>query len=173
MKKIFILSIFFITILVSCTDNVYQVYIKNNTSRAITYTLEIKGGTDSGNHTHTVQPFNENIHDLHTLADCKMRSYNCTLRESVVCKTELYSGVYTFDEINPIEIEVKNMLNENILLYANGYILNEPLTLLATEAGKTGQVITRTPVFSATTLSGYPVLVTSTFINNKVKVLVH
>jgi hypothetical protein len=164
MKKIILALI--ILVFMACEQS-NSVLVKNETSQIITYTLKVNGNRDYGDERpYTIQPYDEKMHDLGNYH--KMVNFNAKLIQSIYCESNFTQ--YTFKEIEPFELDIKNTLSENIKLSAKGYIVGEPLTV----TGKiSGQVMTKTPEFKATTLDGYPVTITSSFNGTKFLVTIH
>jgi hypothetical protein len=135
--------------------------IENKTSKDITYRVHIYPNVD----THMVKAHSTNTHAVNEGLWHGIETYTpSSLPESIYLVNN--GDVYTFNEVNPITVNVYNSLSKDANLFAEGYLSTEPLVVEKTDEAA-GTVCTKTPKFSAKTFDGYPIQVNVIFDGTK------
>jgi|GEM_PF-4574813 len=161
-KPVVFIFILFVLLLSGCGKEGRFVLIKNYSNQSVTYTMIVNKYPREAA---AIEPGEE--------AECMVSNafshsmgnfYSSPVNDSIYYTQT--DDEYYFYNISPVPSSIFNTLTKDVILSANGAISVDPMTVPALQEIKTETILSNTPIFSAKTAEGYPVMVSFNIIEN-------
>jgi len=160
LKKIFIF-IFFISIILSGCVEERSIIINNYSTQVITGMLR----TQSTIKNYSLNPGEQYHYMLLVTMTHSMLGFQSSPDPDSVYMEMANDDTYEFFDnplpplTDPVSASIYNSLQKTVILYGNGAISTDPLTIGAGQEITTETIIKNNPVFTAETIDGFPVQV--------------